>query len=478
MIFFLVINLLQFRLHTFGRDTSLKNSSPRVIANAFEFTALVLAFTYLQILFGAFMRHSGSGAACGLGSSAALMCIDSINNVKTFWPASVTSQVHMLHRWGALFLGIVSIAFALWSILNSSKLDNDLKLKFKSFSWKLITIVLLQIGLGIATVVDYIGPVPTTLHLAGAALMLVVLWRHFLLLKIEMESYSTLSNSFLRDLFEMSKPKLTLLVVVTTFTGILLTPDELHPIQVLLILISMFVVVSGAAILNCYMERHVDAKMERTKSRPLPNNRFSPYLALIVGIFLNVFGMVMLYWQSNLLTAILALIASGLYLLAYTPLKQNSAMALFVGALPGAMPSLIGWTALTNDLGVIPISLVLIMILWQIPHFMAIATRYKDEYQNAGLIVFPNQLGIRPSIIIAVLTSALLLAVSLGPYLLGGFSLVYAYAALLLGAVFLMFNIVWMTQRSNTAIQLGARNVFWASIAYLPLLLACMIFFK
>jgi heme o synthase len=282
----------------------------------------------------------------------------------------------------------------------------------------------------------------------------------------------------LRDVIALAKPRITLMVVITAAGGLFL-PARAGRIDgpgpsastVLSTLIGLAMIVAGANALNMYLERDIDRRMARTKNRPLPSGRMAPRFALWFGVVMSALAVPVLAIGANPLTALLAGIANILYVLAYTPLKQHSHYALHVGAVPGAIPPLLGWTAVTASIDAAGVVLFSILFLWQIPHFVAIALFRRADYARAGLVVMPNvtgELASRHAIIrwIFALVAASLLVVPLG---LAGRG--YLIIATLLGAVFFTWGCYGL--RSGTGNK-WAKSLFGISILYLVLLFAAL----
>lgn len=231
-------------------------------------------------------------------------------------------------------------------------------------------------------------------------------------------------------------------------------------------------VVVGANTLNCYLERESDKLMARTKNRPLPAGRLQAGRALYYGLGLTLISLIALYEWVNLTTTYLALIAFVSYVWIYTPMKRLSPQALTVGSVPGALPPLMGWTAVTGHID--PPGLVLfgILFFWQIPHFIAIAFYRQREYEKAGLKTFPSQYGHTNSLIQGVIWSALLVITSLllGPLGVAGW--IYMTIASLLGAILLWYSLVgfWSPQRNQ-----WARRFFLYTLIYLTVLFAALV---
>jgi protoheme IX farnesyltransferase len=283
------------------------------------------------------------------------------------------------------------------------------------------------------------------------------------------------STTALRDVIALSKPRITLLVVITAAGGLFL-PGRAgrggpSATTVVATLVGLSMIVAGANALNMYLERDIDRHMKRTKNRPLPSGRMAPRFALWFGVAISAFAVPVLAIGANPLTALLALLANLLYVLAYTPLKQHSHYALHVGAVPGAIPPLLGWTACTASIDAAGVVLFAILFLWQIPHFVAIALFRKADYARAGLVVTPNvtgELASRHTIIrwIFALVAASLLVVPLG---LAGHG--YLIIATVLGAVFFTWGCYGLRAGAG---ERWAKSLFGISMLYLVLLFVAL----
>lgn len=435
-----------------------------------SFVILSFAFFYFQMILGAFMRHSGSGAACGLGYDFAFQCLDPELG-KTLWPTFGQGQVHMAHRWMAVFVGI-------FSLITAYKVFRFLKSKWIPASF--ILVVLIQIALGVVTVGTNIRPLPTTLHLGFAALGLALLWKMELKLRfLERKLFPHGLKNLLTDLFELTKPNLSLLVIVSCFVGMMINPDHIDFFKALLALVLIFFVVAGSCALNCYIEKDVDGLMQRTKDRALPSGRISSTMALSFGVGLLGISIPLLAIKINMVTAILALLASALYLFAYTPCKRKSEKAVYLGAIPGAIPPVLGWTSVTGEIGPMAIILFAILFLWQLPHFLAISIYHADDYKSAGIKVYPNLKSLLSTERNIFFMTILLVAATLSPILVDASSIPYQRAALFLGALFLGYAAIGVFKKEEISeVRKWARNYFIGSIIYLPLLFAALMFFK
>lgn len=275
---------------------------------------------------------------------------------------------------------------------------------------------------------------------------------------------------------DLVKARLTTLVLLTTAVGFYAGwHGAMDWILLFNTLAATALVASGASALNQWIERDYDAKMRRTQSRPLPSGRMQPATVAIFGGITSAAGLIYLALAVNLLTSVLGAVTLVSYLFIYTPLKRITWLNTAIGAIPGALPPLMGWTAARNELSGPGWALFAILAFWQLPHFFAIAWIYKEEYAKAGFVMLPNvdaqgrQTGQQ-----SVSNAIALLIVSLCPFLFKMSGTVYLAGAVLLGAGFLFYAI----QFSRQLTLQRARQLFLASIVYLPLLLALMVFDK
>jgi protoheme IX farnesyltransferase len=280
-------------------------------------------------------------------------------------------------------------------------------------------------------------------------------------------------SSTASDLLSLTKPRLSSLVLATTAGGVWLAPGELTMARVLVTLLATAGTVAAANTLNCVIERQSDRFMARTRNRPLPAGRMEPGLALWFGVSLAAVSLPALALGANLLTAGLGLLAFLSYVLVYTPLKSRTSAAMLVGAVPGALPPLMGWTAVTGQVDAGGFVLFSILFLWQIPHFLAIALFRKEEYAAAGLKSVPLERGDESSRAQIVLYLVALVPMTLLPYQLRIAGPWYLMVAAVLGLTFLGLG-AWGFFR-----QLGkpwARQTFFYSLLYLTgLFLALML---
>lgn len=296
------------------------------------------------------------------------------------------------------------------------------------------------------------------------------------IVKSEVKSEAkTQATGLLANLSELSKARLSFLVLMTTLVGFLL--GWRGPMDYTLLAATLFgtaLSASGASALNQWLERDLDALMHRTSDRPLPARRMHPTDALLFGLLASGSGVAILAFFTNPLTAILAGLTIIIYAAFYTPLKRFTELNTLVGAIPGALPPLLGWTAATDHMGLGGWILFLILWFWQMPHFLAIAWLYRDQYAAAGFKMLSTRDPEGWSTAFqALIYSIALLGVSLLPGVIGMASPYYFFAALALGAAMIHLSIAFLRNRTNPT----ARHLFFASIIYLPLLLGALLAF-
>lgn len=282
---------------------------------------------------------------------------------------------------------------------------------------------------------------------------------------------SSIYTTTASDLIVLIKPRITALVLATTAAGLWLAPVDLTPSLVLFTLLGTTLLVGAANSLNMYLERDIDALMRRTRNRPLPARRMAPEVALRFGIGLATVAVAILTFAVNPLTALLGVVAFVSYVLFYTPLKQKSHIALLVGAVPGAIPPLMGWTAATGSIALPGLVLFFILFLWQIPHFLALALFHKEEYEKAGIKILPLEKGERTTKHWIVRYLAGLVAVSLYPVWLRMAGGIYFGTALFLGVGFFVFGCYGLKKEAG---RKWAISFFLFSVVYLPVVLGVL----
>jgi heme o synthase len=277
----------------------------------------------------------------------------------------------------------------------------------------------------------------------------------------------------LRAFVDLTKPRITFLVVLTTVAGFCLgSSSGIDWLKFFNLIIGVGMLSSGIAAINQWMERDLDALMLRTRTRPLPTGKLNAGQALVFGLTLIILSNSYLAILINPMTALLGVITSASYLLIYTPLKTRSTLSTFWGAFPGAMPPLVGWVAARGELSVEGWILFAILFLWQFPHFLAIAWMYREDYAKAGIKMLPV---VEPEGKVTsqqiVTYTVLLLPVSLLPTLANMSGRIYFVGACLLGLAFLYVSIRTAMQRSKWQ----ARQLLLASVLYLPILFGLMV---
>jgi protoheme IX farnesyltransferase len=275
---------------------------------------------------------------------------------------------------------------------------------------------------------------------------------------------------------ELTKPRIAFMLVLTSAAGFYLGANKGFNLALFVnSMIGITLLALGVATLNQVWERRTDALMERTATRPLPTQKLTFSEALIFGALLCLTAEIYLAFLVNALTAILGLVVIVGYLLLYTPLKTRTSASTAIGALPGAMPPLMGWTAAANEITLGAWILFALLFLWQFPHFLAIAWMYRDQYAKAGILMLPvvepeGKITARQIIIFTIF----LVAISLAPFFFGIAGLIYLVGASLLGLWFLAASI--QAARAKTVEK--ARKLLLVSVLYLPILFALMVFNK
>ncbi len=344
-----------------------------------------------------------------------------------------------------------------------------------SHAWRLAALLALQIVLGLTVFFHRGAAWWRTAHQAAGALVLAQL----LILSWEIgdshrfsPSRRGLRNRWLSPFFELTKPRLSALVLLTTGIGFWLgMRQSAQWLTGLFALIGTWLVVGGANALNQWMERETDAKMQRTRARPLPTGRLSPSQAYRFGWLLMIWGVAWLGLLVNWLSAMLAIAAALTYLLAYTPLKRRTPLCTLMGAIPGAIPPMIGWAAARNALGVEAWALFALLFVWQLPHFLAIAVLFHEDYTRAGMRMLPvmETHGYATARQTALYGLALV-PVSLFPGVVGLGGAGYVVGALILSVLFFALAVRTALRRSSQS----ARQLFLASVIYLPILLGLL----
>jgi protoheme IX farnesyltransferase len=272
--------------------------------------------------------------------------------------------------------------------------------------------------------------------------------------------------------FELTKPRIAFMLVLTAAAGFYLGMKTFDLGLFVNSMLGITLLAFGVATLNQFVERKIDGLMERTANRPLPTAKLGGVEALIFGIVLCLISEIYLYFWVNPLTAVLGVTVIVGYVLLYTPLKTRTSASTAIGAIPGAMPPLMGWTSSANEISLPALALFALLFLWQFPHFLAIAWLYRHQYAKAGILMLPV---VEPSGKMTarqiVLFAAMLLPISLAPFFVGLTGVIYLIGASLLGIWFLYESIKTARERSDKS----ARRLLLVSVLYLPLIYGLMV---
>jgi protoheme IX farnesyltransferase len=292
-------------------------------------------------------------------------------------------------------------------------------------------------------------------------------------LAAEISPVADATPGLLGDLMQLTKARLSLLVVITTWLGYCMaSTGPINWLRLLHAVLGTAIAAASAAVLNQVAEADVDRLMERTRHRPIPAGRMKRSHACILGIVLGVLGCGYLWLAVNTISAVLAAITVGVYLWIYTPMKRRTSLCTLAGAVAGAIPPMIGWVAARPSLDFGAWVLFGVLFTWQMPHFLAIAWMYRDEYAQAGFVMLPREDATGSNTAMqAVLYTLGLGLVSVFPFAAGLTGTDYLAGALALDSMFLLLALQFLLQRERSS----ARSLFLASIIYLPLLLGLMV---
>ena len=276
-----------------------------------------------------------------------------------------------------------------------------------------------------------------------------------------------------KNLIELTKVRIGFLVLTTTVIGFYLgAQGKINNLLLLYTVLGTLLSSTGSSVMNNVFESESDKLMDRTKNRVLPTKKISITAAKILGISFIMTGLLILYLKVNLLTCILSLATIVLYLFLYTPLKRKSWLNTSIGAIPGAIPPLGGWTAATNSLELGGIAVFLILFFWQHPHFYSIAYMYKEDYKKAGLQMLPVvDNGIKRTVLHIFLHALILIPISTLPFFLGVSGRVYFVGAYILSNIYMLFCLPFILEQNKE----NARLIFKTSIYYFPLLLTLIV---
>jgi protoheme IX farnesyltransferase len=453
LIFFLTVLYIAVRSRPASAVAPPREALPPAAA---VLAVLATVSVYFQMVLGGLVRHSGAALAC----TDLPLCRGAV------WPvAHPTVLIHVLHRLNGLVVGGMVIASSILT-LRAARSRGDLR----ALALVAPVLVGVQIFLGVRAVQTFLDLATVEAHL-GVATALLATQLLIVLRGRPGAAPAPWRLVWLSGVVRLAKPRITGLVVVTFLGGLWLAPGTIDHWRVIMTLIGTVLLVSGANAFNMYMERDVDPLMERTRDRPLPLGIVSPELALTFGAIMSAAAIPLLFLGGNLLTGVLGFVALGSYVAVYTPLKRHSGAALFVGAIPGAIPPLMGWTTVTDRIDPPGLVLFAILFLWQIPHFLAIAIYRASDYARAGFKVLPAAISERATRMTIVGFSVVLVAATilLEPLRVAG--LRYEIAATLLGAILIAWSVAGFRRSSDRG---WARSLFLFSIVYLTLLFVAL----
>ena len=414
-------------------------------------TTAVVVLVYAQILAGALMRHLHAGLAIPDFPLSFGRVIPSLT--------STAITVNFVHRAGALAVAIAVLA--MYIRLFRFEARHPLRLVANM----LILVVPTQILLGAYTVWSGKQPVITSLHvMTGALTLAFTLLLALTARAVGWQVAGRGSPVAVSDYLQLSKSRIVLMVLVTTAAGFFYAAPHGSIALLINTLIGTALVAAGTNALNEYVERDLDRSMRRTQNRPLPAGRITPRAALIFSTAIAVIGTAYLAIAVNWLTAALGALTLITYIFVYTPLKRVSTICTLIGALPGAIPPLIGWTAATGSIGTGGLIAFGVVFLWQLPHFMAISWMYREDYGRAGFAM----LSVRDRDGAAVARQALYYSIAL--VMLSAF-LHARFAAVAAALVLVTMSIVFLRDRSNR----NARRLFMTSNAYLLIAMVLLV---
>jgi protoheme IX farnesyltransferase len=456
LLFFMVILYIAVRARPAGAAYP---APPALRPTAVRLALITAVALFFQMVLGGLVRHAG----------AALACLDVPLCRGAIWPhAHPLVLLHVVHRLNALVVAGLVVASSVVTFRAAPDRPG-----MRALAVIAPVLVAAQIALGIRAIKSFLDFATVEAHLGVATALLALELLVVLRGRPELAP-GRFGLRWLVELIRLTKPRITALVVVTFAGGVWLargSHGEIAGWRVVATLIGAALLVGAANTFNMYLERDVDALMERTRGRPLPRGTVSPEAALVFGTALASSALPLLLLAGNLLTGLLGLLALASYVGVYTPLKRRSPAALFVGALPGAIPPLMGWTTVTGRIDGPGMGLFAILFLWQIPHFLAIAIYGAADYARAGFKVMPLEVSTRATRATVVVSSLALVAATmlLQPLRVAGSH--YAACAVLLGALLVGWSAAGLRRAAAGA---WARSLFLFSIVYLTLLFVAL----
>ncbi len=465
------VTFFRFTFSQFTEE-SLNNYGVRFSANHKDFLAFIVILCFFQLVIGSILNHSSARNICG-GIENLFLCQGS-----SAWPSMISAKIHMLHRFLGVFIFFLIIIYfiaSLRTIREYAKVGNS---RYVALSAALFFITIFHFFYSKYLFIYFDRAWPVVAHLTFALLLIGL---SFILLdykrSLEIASFGNLRHTTLSDMLELTKPRLGLLVVATMFTGVLISARLIDFFSLSLALLLSTLVVASATTLNCLLELKVDSQMDRTKDRALPSGRLSPKIAFVQGVVLALISLPGLYLIVNWQTALLGFIAWASYLFAYTPMKRVSPAALYIGALPGAIPPVMGRTIVMGEFDLISIFLFIILFIWQVPHFLAISIYHREDYRSGGIKVYSHYYSNKKLSVVIFVTTVLLAVSAVLPSMFGLANKGYLYLNIFFAISFIGLSILGFKKMDELEYARWAKKYFWGSIIYLPLVMLTFIFF-
>lgn len=431
----------------FWKTAELRRDEPKDTIPLHRVGMTLVAATYIQLILGATLRHTGHALS--------------------------------FHISGAFIVAIVALWFSrrVWR-------DHRDVAALRRLAAGLVFILVSQILLGVTTyflLIHRFETIPPpfsalatiTAHVAIGALLLGLSLIATLVAYRTRPLHSSALRTTLQDYFTLTKPGISFMAGITALAGFVLgSRGDLNYLRLFHTCVGTLLAASGAGCLNMLIEKDVDAQMRRTQTRPLPSGRLQPGEVLLLGVFCSVAGVLYLGWAVNFLTAFFAALTLSVYLYIYTPLKKISGLCVTVGAVAGALPPVMGWTAATGQFTIEAVALFGILFFWQFPHFLSLAWLYKDDYASAGLHMLPERPASDGRAATQVLfNSAALLVVSCLPTFLGLTGIFYLITAASMGIAMTALSFGFFKRHDRPE----ARRVFLFSLLYIPVLVTLML---
>ncbi|MDX2021566.1 MAG: heme o synthase [Deltaproteobacteria bacterium] len=405
-----------------------------------------------QMLLGALVRYAGA-------TGGALWAND-----------EATAMVFRLHRIGSMAtVALVSFSAVAMYIVTPSRPW------LRGLAGTVVLLVVAQALLGVRAVAEVLPLTSLQAHIGLGVALLAAEWGLYLGSAPPKTAHVGVSLRALgRELIALTKPRISVMVIATFGGGLWLAPQTQQAWRAMIALAGTLLIVGAANALNMYLERDIDRLMKRTRNRPLPQGRLSADAAVATGTALLCLSLPLMLIGGNGLTCLLGFVAFASYVFMYTPLKQKSSIALFVGAVPGALPPLMGWTTATDRMDLPGLVLFGILFLWQIPHFLAISVFRVQDYTNAGFKVMPAEYGMRATRAWALWCAVAMVGVSLSLVPLDVAGWLYGASATLLGLVFIGWTAAGYRVTVGAPASKWGKSLFAYSIVYLMLLFAAL----